>query len=131
MDIYKTREFSRLAGKARLTDAELLASAKRAEKGLADAEIGKFLIKQRVPRRGRGRAGGFRAILFHRQGDKAVFLHLFAKNERGNLSSTEEDAYRVIAKAMAKLSRSAIEELIERQMWIRIEDDEISDQVSE
>jgi len=131
MDIYKTREFSRLAAKARLTDAELLASAERAERGLADAEIGKFLVKQRVPRRGKGRSGGYRAILFHRQADKAVFLHLFAKNERGNLSVTEEDAYRVIAKAIAKLSRSAIEELIEKQMWIRVEHDKISDQVSE
>ena len=121
MKVYKTREFARLCRNASVADWDLCEAAERAEKGLVDASIGKFLIKQRIARRNEGRSGGFRAIVFHGQGDRAVFLHLFAKNERSNLTRAEQDAYRDIAKELADLTIDQIRALVDRQKWIEID----------
>lgn len=65
MRILKTKEFARLTRKEGIDDLSLYQAVQRAEKGLIDATIGKFLIKQRVARRNEGRSGGFRTIIFY------------------------------------------------------------------
>jgi hypothetical protein len=120
MKVYKTKEFARLARKEGINDQSLCEAIARAEKGLVDATIGKFLIKQRVARLSEGRSGGFRTIAFHRQGDRAVFLHLFAKNTQGNLTSAELVAYREFAKQLAAVTTEQISKLIEQKRWIEI-----------
>ena len=62
----------------------------RAERGLIDASLGRFLIKQRIGRPGQGRSGGYRTIVLFRDADRAVFLFGFAKNERDNISAADE-----------------------------------------
>lgn len=124
MKVYKTKEFARLARKAGVDDQSLGEAVARAESGLIDAAIGKFLIKQRVGRRNQGRSGGFRTIAFHRLGDRAVFLHLFAKNAQGNLTDAELAAYRELAKHLAILSPEQISRLVEEKKWIEIKDDD-------
>jgi hypothetical protein len=123
MEIFKTREFARLARKGRVSDLVLVEAVSRANRGLVDARIGRFLVKQRVAREGQGRSGGFRAILFYRESDRAVFLHLFAKSERDNLTRAEEDAYRDFAREMAELTDEAVATLVEAKKWIRIDND--------
>ncbi len=58
MRVFKTKEFARFARKARIDDAALRDAIDRAERGLVDADLGGAVIKQRVPRKGRGRSGG-------------------------------------------------------------------------
>ena len=125
MNVYKTRESARLARKAGVDDRSLREAIARADKGLVDATIGKFLIKQRVAWQNEGRSGGFRTIAFHRQGDRAVYLHLFAKNAQGNLTAAELAAYREFAKHLANLTAEQIGKLVEQKKWIEIgnEDD--------
>lgn len=125
MRLFKTKEFARLARKAALSDRSLREAVARAEDGLVDARIGKFLIKQRIARENEGRSGGFRAIIFHRQSDRVVFLHLFAKNERNNLTGSEEDAYRDFAKELAALDEHLVNKLVRENRWMEIsyEDD--------
>ncbi|WP_204101493.1 type II toxin-antitoxin system RelE/ParE family toxin [Occallatibacter savannae] len=69
----------------------------RAESGLVDAELGGGLIKQRVPRKGQGRSGGYRTIIAYRQGTRAVFLYGFAKSRWGNIAMDELKTVRQIA----------------------------------
>jgi hypothetical protein len=95
--IFKIRPFVRLARRAGIDDAALIEAALRAERGLADATLGRFLIKQRVSRPHAGRSGGFRTVLFYRAADKAVFFYLFAKNQKANLTDNELDMYRRLA----------------------------------
>jgi hypothetical protein len=121
MKIYKTKEFWRLARKEGIDDLKLIEAIERADKGLLDASIGKFLIKQRIARRNEGRSGGFRAIAFHQQRDRAVFLHLFAKNDKGNLTDNEVSAYREFAKHLANLTTDQIKQLIDEKKWIEID----------
>jgi hypothetical protein len=54
MNAYKTKEFARLARKAGLSDRALCQAVARAERGLIDAKLGRFLIKQRIAREGQG-----------------------------------------------------------------------------
>jgi hypothetical protein len=126
MKVYQTREFCRLARKQRIGDSSLKAAIERAESGLVDAQIGRFLIKQRVARPNEGRSGGYRAILFFRQRDYAAFLHLFAKNDKANLTGPELAAYREFAKQLSDLGADHIKRLVDEGKWIEIEyeDDE-------
>ena len=120
MKVYKTREFARLAQKAAVDDPSLWEGNSACGKGLIDATVGKFLIKQRVARRNEGRSGGFRTIAFYRQGDRAVFLHLFAKNDKGNLTDAELAAYREFAKYLALLTTEQTTKLVEQNKWIEV-----------
>ena len=131
MRVFNTREFARLARKSGLADVALCEAVARAQKGLIDAHIGRFLIKQRIAREGQGRSGGFRSILFCRMVDRAVFLHLFAKNEKDNLSRTEEDAYRDFAREPASLTDEAIVVLVNERRWIEIDYEGYQAKVSE
>jgi len=107
-------------------DSALVEAVARAERGLINAQIGRFLIKQRVARPNEGRSGGYRAILFFRQRDRAVFLHLFAKNDKANLTGPELAAYRKFAKQLSDLGADHIKRLVDEGKWIEIEyeDDE-------
>ena len=80
-----------------ISDQSLRKAVERAEKGLIDAELGSGLIKQRVARQGQGRSGGYRTIIALRAGDRAFFLHCFAKNDRASISDAELRSLREIA----------------------------------
>ncbi|SRR5229473_7171147 len=89
MRLFKTRAFARLIRKTDITDRALSVAVERAGKGLVDAELGSGLIKQRLSRQGQGRSGGYRAVIALRAGDRAFFLHSFAKSDRANISDIQ------------------------------------------
>jgi hypothetical protein len=120
MRILKNRHVSRLARRHGIPNADLRSVIERAESGLVDAQIGKFLIKQRLARGGGGKSGGFRAIAFYRYGDLAVLLYLFAKKDRDNLSAVELETYRDAARTIAALSAEDIDLIVARGTWIVI-----------
>lgn len=114
------RIFARHARKAGIDDDALLEAVDRVSRGLTDATIGRFLIKQRIARQGEGRSSGLRAILFFRQGDTAVFLHLFAKSRKANLTEAEESGFREFAKEIAQVSDKLVAALVEDGEWIEV-----------
>ena len=79
MQVYKTKGFARFARRQRIDDDALCEAISRAEQGLIDADLGGGVIKQRVPRPGQGRSGGYRTIVFYRKQARAVFV------DRGSL----------------------------------------------
>jgi hypothetical protein len=84
-----TKVFVRFARKERLDDKRLCEAITRAERGSIDADLGATLIKQRVPRPGGGRSGGYRTVIAYRASKRSVFLYGFAKNERDNIDDRE------------------------------------------
>jgi hypothetical protein len=90
--VFKDCEFHRWARSEGLADAKLCEAAREIEDGLVDARLGGFLVKKRVGAHGRGKRGGYRTIVAHRQGDRLVFLHGFDKNDKDNISSREKKA---------------------------------------
>lgn len=119
--MYLTKEFARLARRNGLDDDHLCDAIDRAERGLVDADLGGLLIKQRVARAGEGRSGGFRTVVCYRRGTRAVFLHLFEKSRRANLSKVELEIYQDLADKFDKLSDQQLDELVEKRGWRRIE----------
>ena len=89
MQVYITRWFDRFARKEKISAARICETIARAERGLIDAELGGGLIKQRIPRRGEGRSGGFRTLIAYRTKARAIFLYGFAKNERDNVDNDD------------------------------------------
>ena len=82
MRTFKTRPFARFAHREGIADEALCDAVERAGRGLVDADLGGGVIKQRIARRGRGRSGGFRTIVVFRRGERAFFVHGFAKSDR-------------------------------------------------
>ena len=97
MRIFKNKAFGRFATKAGIDDAVLCRAIRDAERGLIAADLGGGVIKQRIARRGQGTSGGFRAVIVFRTGDRAVFVHGFAKSEKDNIGDNELAAMRRLA----------------------------------
>jgi hypothetical protein len=98
MQVFKTKWFARFARQESIADVSLLEAIQRAERGLIDADLGGGLIKQRVARPGKGRSGGYRAVIAYRMGNRAVFIFALAKSDRENFAENELQAAREIAK---------------------------------
>lgn len=112
--VLKNRGFARAANKDGLTDEALRAAAAEIEAGLIDARLGGFLLKKRVGKGGRGKRGGFRVIAAYRRQDRLIFLYLFAKNERDNITDKERVALSEIGDEYMRLSTSTLDELVSK-----------------
>jgi hypothetical protein len=96
-----------------MEDSSLREAIERAERGLVDADLGGGVIKQRVPRTGRGRSGGYRLLVAYRSGDRAVFLYGFAKSERDNITNDELATLRDIGQAWLDAEVERLEHAME------------------
>lgn len=103
MRVFKTKEFKRFARREGVSDADLCGAIERAERGLVDANLGGGLIKQRIPRRGQGRSGGFRTIIAWRRGARSFFIYGFAKNEMDNIADNDLQVLKASAAALMAL----------------------------
>ena len=108
MRIFKNKPFARFARKAGLSDGELKKAIGDAERGLVDADLGGGVLKQRIARPGSGKSGGFRTIILFRSGERAFFVHGFAKSDLGNIRDDELTAFRMLAADMLAYGDAAI-----------------------
>ena len=106
------RGFARTARKLRLTDAALSRAVQEIETGLVDARLGGFLLKKRIGIDGRGKSGGLRSILAHRQADRVVFLYVFGKNERDNITERETLALSELGDEYMRLTADRLNSLV-------------------
>ena len=112
MRVFKNKPFARFARKARITDAVLCAAIADATRGLIDADLGGGVVKQRIARKGGGKSGGFRTIILFRVGERAFFVHGFAKNEQDNIRDDELAAFRLVAAEMLAYDDEALAKAI-------------------
>jgi hypothetical protein len=66
--IFTLKAFARFQRRERIADAALVNAVRDASAGLVDADLGGGIIKQRVPRAGKGKSGGFRTLVAYRRG---------------------------------------------------------------
>jgi hypothetical protein len=78
--IFKYARFSRFARKENINDDELLNIVDQLETGQPDADLGGGVFKIRVARPGEGKSGGYRIILFFKSGERAFYVHGFARD---------------------------------------------------
>jgi hypothetical protein len=117
MIAYLPGSFQREAKRGGLSDEDCREAITRAERGLVDAELGGRLIKQRIPRGNRGAAKGSRAVVFYKRGEVAVFLHIFSKSDKANLSKSELADYLKLAQALEPLTEAKFQELGAARGW--------------
>ena len=108
MRIFKNKPFVRFARKAALGDEALRKVVSDAEMGLVDADLGGGVIKQRIARAGGGKSGGFRTIVLFRSGERAFFVHGFARSEQDNIGDDELAAFKMLATEMLGYGDAAI-----------------------
>lgn len=118
---YLVKAFVRQARRSAVDDDALCEAIDRAEKGHVDANLGGRLIKQRVIRPGKGRSGGFRTIVAYWHGERAVFLYLFAKNRKANLSMVELEDLKAAARILMRLDDEQLRQLVDSGGWREIE----------
>ena len=113
MRVFTTKEFARFARKEKIDDAALCEAIARADRGVVDADLTGVLIKQRIPRKGQGRSGGFRTIVAYRKGDRAYYMYGFAKNVMDNIDDDDLKRLRVVAAALLDLSAAELKTAVE------------------
>ncbi len=123
MNVYKTLGFVRFARRNGISDHAVCEAVSRAERGLIDADLGGGVIKQRVPRTGEGRSGGFRTLILYRANERAVFAGGFAKNERASIDSEDLTRYRELGREFLSYSSKQVDALIKSGAWIQVECD--------
>jgi hypothetical protein len=114
MNLYKTRPFSRLAGKTEITDDMLKATVAEMQKGIVHANLGGNVYKQRVAVKGRGKRGGSRVIVAANLQDRWIFVHCYLKNDKENITSDEEHAFKELARVYLSFSGEALQTAVER-----------------
>ena len=112
MRTFKTKPFARFANREGITDEALRDAVRRARRGQVDADLGGGVVKQRIARQGQGRSGGFRVLVMFRRGDRAFFVHGFAKSDRENLRRKELMALRTLADEMFGLDEPGLEAML-------------------
>ena len=108
MRVFKTRIFGRFQRGERISDATLANAVRSAEAGLIDADLGGGLIKQRIARPGQGKSGGYRTVIAYRRGDRAVFLHGFAKSDQDNIGDADLADLRRLGRSYLELDQNAL-----------------------
>ena len=73
--------------------------------GNFEANLGGYLYKKRIRFQGQGKSGGGRTIVCYKKGDRAIFLHGFAKNEKSSLSKKELLAFKELSKILVTIHR--------------------------
>jgi hypothetical protein len=89
--VFKTAWFSKAAMKARINDAELCAAIKQVELGQAD-DLGGGVFKKRLDK------NRHRSIVLAKAGSFWIYAYLFAKNDLANISQTDLDELRRLAR---------------------------------
>jgi hypothetical protein len=117
MQIYLPRSFQRDAKRDGVTDEGCREAVRRAESGLIDADLGGGLIKQRIATGNRGAAKGSRAVVFYKRAEVAVFLHIFLKSRKANLTKAELAMYLKAAQELEKLSEKEFLAAVHAKGW--------------
>lgn len=112
MKVYKNAWFGRFARKENISAEMLWDVVERAESGQIDADLGGGVVKQRIARPGAGKSAGYRSIVLFRKGEKAYFVFGFPKSELGNISKSDLEQFKKMAKHVFALTHKQFEQLI-------------------
>ncbi len=120
MNIFIIRKFDRLLKSENLTRYELKSVTGDILANRA-VSLGAKLYKIRMKAQGRGKSGGYRIIVFFKVREHMIFLALFSKNDRENLTENELKALKLYAKELDCLSHREIQSMLENGSFIKLQ----------
>jgi hypothetical protein len=114
MIVCLNKVFARLFKKADIDDENINEAIREIVHGNC-IPLGHKLFKKRIASRYQGKRGAYRGILYYRSGDLMVFMYLFAKNDRENITPKEMKELILIARLYDTLQSQAIENAINKE----------------
>ena len=108
MHVFVNRQFRRFANENSISDDALCKAIREISTGLAHAKLGGGVYKQRIARKGQGKSGGFRTIIFFKADNVAFFILGFAKNVQDNLDRNEVAGLKDLAGRMLSYDEKTI-----------------------
>ena len=117
MKCYKIKKFASEAKKLKVTDKllsdTLVHFLETCDDGQQRYSLGAGLYKLRLATsEGQGKSSGSRTILVYKPDNRVIWLHLFAKNDKGNISTIELKKLKSLADILLKLSTNDMASLI-------------------
>jgi hypothetical protein len=91
-----------------------------AEKGLGVVSLGSEVMKLRVARKGKGKSGGYRTIIYYRKADKAFFVYGYAKQDQDNISQGDVEDLKELASASLNSTDVEIEARIKNNLLVEV-----------
>lgn len=120
MRIFKIKNFHVWSQQISLDDKALVKTANEMVAGLYDANLGGNVYKKRVAVGNRGKRDGARVILAFKAGQRTIFIYGFAKNKRANVTNSEEEALKALAKIYFSCSDEQINHAVKTGELIEV-----------
>ncbi len=98
-----TKHFSKWASKQKISQDDLSLALAEVQAGNFEASLGGHIYKKRIKFKGQGKSGSGRTIICYKKGNRAVFIHGFAKNQKSNLSKKELNLFKELSKILLNL----------------------------
>ena len=117
---FKLRNFERFAIKEGIADEALKDVVAQMEAGQINANLGGLVYKQRLARPGEGKSGGYRVLLFYRQGERVFFAFGFAKASMANISQKDLTILKEQAKVLMQQPEEALGIMLKNGIIIEI-----------
>jgi len=99
-----TKHFSKWALKQKIHQNDLLLALTEVQDGNFEASLGGHIYKKRIKFKGQGKSGSGRTIICYKKGNRAIFIHGFAKNQKSNLSKKELSIFKELSRILLNLS---------------------------
>jgi hypothetical protein len=81
-------------------------------------DLGHGLFKVRVARKGQGKSGGFRDIIFWEDGKRTIAIYHFSKGDTENVNEEQLAYLRELASGLKKLTEKNIEQLLTQNLFL-------------
>jgi hypothetical protein len=120
--IFKNTWFTRFARKEDIDDDELREVVNQLGAGQVDADLGGGVYKQRIARSGAGKSGGYRVIVFFRNGERSFFTGGFSKSNMANISQKDLAEAKKQAKTLFSMTEDQIKAALETGVFEEIEE---------
>lgn len=123
----KAKKFSGEAKKSKVSDKMLTETLRDFialdEAGRKKYALGAGLYKLRLSSKsGRGKSGGSRSILAFKKDDRVIWIHLFDKNDKGNVTTKELKKLKTLADILLSLGDAELKRLIEAGELLEVQD---------
>lgn len=127
MKYYKVKKFVYEAKKLKIFDTLLVDTLdhflKMDPDGQQKYSLGAGLYKLRLSsNEGQGKRSGSRTILAFKSNGRVIWLHIFAKNDKDNVTTNELRKLKTLADILLNLSNSEIEKLIKLEELYEVND---------
>ncbi|MBS1257845.1 MAG: hypothetical protein MAG551_00898 [Candidatus Scalindua arabica] len=118
----KSRWFAKWAKKNNIKDSDLVITIGNLKQNKSTVNLGSNLYKVRIAKPSRGKSGGHRTLVVHMQGNRAIYIYGFSKNEKDNLSKDELKDFRELSKTLSKITIKEIDKVVANKIYFRLEE---------